>query len=112
MHAGGAKDACIQAKRCLQTAKRHEFVLQDARRWLYLDTDYLPMVEVAKLKGLPVIYAEAPSHYATLINDFVSCLKSTTPEGCHRLHRMPGLGQIMTRTTGQWSKLQSMRACR
>ena len=43
-----------------------ETVLQDARPWPNYDTDYRPMVEVAKQEGLPVICANAPRRYVSL----------------------------------------------
>ena len=42
------------------------YLLQDARPWPNYDTDYRPMVEVAKNEGLPVICANAPRRYVSL----------------------------------------------
>ena len=40
--------------------------MQDARPWPNYDTDYRPMVQVAKHEGLPVICANAPRRYVSL----------------------------------------------
>ena len=45
--------------------------LQDARPWPNYETDYRPMVQVAKHEGLPVICANAPRRYVSLAGGHV-----------------------------------------
>ena len=40
--------------------------MQDARPWPNYDTDYKPMVELAKAEGLPVVCANAPRRYVSM----------------------------------------------
>ena len=46
--------------------------VQDARPWPNYDSDYRPMVQVAKNEGLPVICANAPRRYVSLAGRNVS----------------------------------------
>ena len=61
------RKACYSADfKCLTCHITWRHVLQDARPWPNYDTDYRPMVEVAKQEGLPVICANAPRRYVSL----------------------------------------------
>lgn len=46
---------------------REKNMITDARTWPRYKTDYRPMVELAKSKGMPVIAANAPARYTNMV---------------------------------------------
>ncbi len=71
---------------------------QDGRPWPNYDTDYRPLVELAKAEGLPVICANAPRRYVSMAGRHGRAALETLPAAS--LRHLPPLPYLQPSQVG------------